>query len=101
METTISDVLKMSPPLALGAVLMVLGALLKRSPVPDWMTPLILSAIGAVSFPFLIPASQVGFECPNPQALLAVYGALIGLAPTGLHQAFRQYSKKEDEKTNP
>lgn len=93
----INDVMKMSPPVALGAVLFVLGAILKRSPLPDWVVPVLLSAIGGASFPFLIPASQVGFECPYPQALLAVYGALIGLAPTGLHQAFKQFSKGKDE----
>lgn len=101
METTFSDVLKMSPPLAMGAVLFVLGAILKRSPLPDWTVPLVLSAIGGVAFPFLIPASQVGFECPHPEALLAVYGALIGLAPTGLHQAFKQFGKDKPDKPMP
>lgn len=98
----LNDVMKMSPPVALGAVLFVIGSVLNKSPIPSWWIPIILSACGGIAFPFLIPASQVGFECPYPEALLVVYGMLIGLAPTGLHQAFKQFKKdKPDEPAKP
>lgn len=94
-ELTIIDVMKLSPPLALGALLLAVGTLLKKSKLPDWLTPVILALIGAGIFPFVIPESKVGFECPYPKVLLGIYGALTGLAATGLHQIKRQFVKRD------
>ena len=49
--------------------------------IPNKYIPTILAIFGAVLNPFLL-----GWTAEN-----AIYGALMGLASTGMHQAFKQF----------
>ena len=89
MELT--DILQASPPLALAVALNVVGEALKRSPVPNWMLPLILPLLGALAYPFIAEAGKVNYEVARPDVLLGIYGFCIGAASVGLNQMFRQF----------
>lgn len=67
---------------------LVLGYILKTSfeKVPNKYIPTILAVVGAVLNPIV---SGVSVET-------IVYGALMGLASTGLHQAFTKFVEKPE-----
>ena len=65
---------------------LVVGYIIKTSFnfVPNKYIPTILAVLGAVLNPFVSGLSVESI----------VYGALMGLASTGLHQAFKQFIEK-------
>ncbi len=69
--------------LAVMVACLVIGYLLKHSLdfVPNKLIPLILAIVGLV-----LNLAISGFTLEN-----AIYGALMGLASTGLHQAFTRF----------
>lgn len=86
----IQELLKLSPPVILVLGLNFLGLGLKKSPMPNWTIPIILSLTGLVVYPHIAETGSVGFEVRNPDVLLAVYGFALGAASVGLNQVFRQ-----------
>jgi hypothetical protein len=90
------DFLSVSPPIALAAALNGLGLALKKSPVPNWLIPLLLPIIGAAVYPFLAEPGKVNFECNNPAMLHGIYGFIIGSASVGLNQMFRQFNGRRN-----
>lgn len=62
---------------------LVVGYLIKTSFsfIPNKYIPVVLAVLGAVLNPIAVGVSLDS----------VVYGALMGLASTGLHQAFKQY----------
>ena len=69
---------------------LVIGYIIKNASFMKWMPnddiPVALAVIGAVANLFV---SGFSFES-------AVYGAVMGLASTGMHQAFKKWIVKED-----
>lgn len=67
---------------------LVVGYLIKTSItiIPNKFIPVILAGLGAV-----LNAVVIGVTVDA-----IVYGAVIGLASTGLHQAFKQFIEKSD-----
>lgn len=69
---------------------LVIGYIIKNASFMKWMPnddiPVALAVIGAV---FNLLVSGMSFES-------AVYGAVMGLASTGMHQAFKKWIVKED-----
>lgn len=69
---------------------LVIGYIIKNASFMKWMPnddiPVVLAVIGAV---FNLLVSGMSFES-------AVYGAVMGLASTGMHQAFKKWIVKED-----
>lgn len=88
---TLTDILQLSPPLALALLLNLVGFGLKKSKLPDWTIPLILIGIGAGTFPFIAETAKVSYQCHNPSILMAIYGGCIGGLSVGLNQALRQF----------
>lgn len=68
---------------------LILGYLIKHATFLKWINnddiPVILSIFGAILNPFI---SGMSIES-------VIYGALMGLASTGLHQSFKKYIEKE------
>lgn len=96
----LTELLQASPPIALAIALNFLGLGLKKSPLADWLIPLLLPAIGAAVYPFIADAGKINFECKNPMALMAVYGFAIGAGSVGLHQALRQFTGRRNGSGN-
>lgn len=69
---------------------LVIGYIIKHASFLSWIKnndiPVILAAVGMVANLFV---SGFSFES-------AVYGAVMGLASTGLHQAFTQFVEKTE-----
>lgn len=67
---------------------LVVGYLIKTSFafIPNKYIPVILAVLGAVLNPIAVGVSLDSI----------VYGALMGLASTGLHQAFKQYIESSE-----
>lgn len=68
---------------------LIVGYILKRSiPVlPNRYIPSVLALVGAI----------LNSVVSGPSVDSVVYGALMGLASTGLHQAFTRFVEKADE----
>lgn len=68
---------------------LVIGYIIKNASFMKWMPnddiPVVLAVIGAL---FNLLVSGVSFES-------AVYGAVMGLASTGMHQAFKKWIVKD------
>lgn len=96
----IMEFIQASPPIALAVALNFLGLGLKKSPIADWLIPLLLPAVGAAVYPFIAEAGRINFECKNPMALMAVYGFAIGAGSVGLHQALRQFIGRKNGSGN-
>ena len=101
----IKQLLELSPPVLLALGLNFLGLGLKRSPIKNWTIPFLLIAAGAMVYPLIADVSKVSFQCQNPYALNAVFGAVIGGCSIGLNQAFRQilyrFGWRDDEWKDP
>ena len=94
-----SDILEYSPPVALAIALNLLGLALKKSPVANWLIPLLLPFIGMGVYPFI--SLPMHYQVPNPTVLMAVYGFCIGAGSVGLNQAIKQVigAKKNGDTT--
>lgn len=69
---------------------LVIGYIIKHATFFKWINnndiPVILAAVGAILNPVVCGLSVE----------TVVYGALMGLASTGLHQAFKQFIEKSE-----
>lgn len=83
----LDQLLNLTPPWILGAVLLMVGFFLKKSPVQNWLIPWLIGPLGAAVYPWIAVAGKEG---KNPFLLDTLYGAGIGLAVVGGHQAFKQ-----------
>lgn len=95
----LDSLLDLSPPIALLAALTVLGYALKKSPIQNWVIPLLLPAVGSVVYPFVAEIAEVSYTVRNPTVFNGIIGFLIGWASTGGNQAIRQFVWR-DKKTN-
>lgn len=96
MNLDLDQITQLSPPVALAAALWVLGSILKRSPVPDWLIPFFLPLAGAVAFPFIADVSEVNFNVKSPAAFQAVIGFCIGGAAVAMNEAGKQFLNRKD-----
>lgn len=87
----LTELLQASPPIALAIALNFLGLALKKSPLANWMIPLVLPIAGAVVYPFIAEPAKINFECKNPMLLMGVYGFAIGAGSVGINQMLRQF----------
>ncbi len=83
-----NELLDFSPPLALAAALNLLGIALKKSPIANWLIPLLLPVIGAGVYPLI--SQPLHYQCAHPIVLMAIYGFVIGSGSVGLNQIVRQ-----------
>lgn len=88
-----TEILDFSPPVGLGVGLLMLGFFLKRSPLADWLIPLLIMVTGAAIYPFIAEIGKVSATITNPNLYNAVIGAGIGGLVTGGHQAVKQFLK--------
>ena len=83
----LTEILKMSPPVAFVLVLNGIGMILSKA---TWCKgdyiPIIMLALGAGIWPFLADTGNVAFTARNPTLLNGVYGAALGLGAVGAHQ---------------
>lgn len=94
-------IMHMSPPVLLSLALNAVGIFLKKSPIPDWLIPFALIAIGAITYPLIADTGDVNPKVHNPVIYLAVIGSLIGGASVGANQALRQFLGRNDDKNPP
>lgn len=81
------------PAAALLALLFpAVGRAIKASPLPDWLIPYLMAAVGAGALLFL-PAAELGLG-DRSAAYRVILGVLAGLASVGLNQAWRQTGKR-------
>ncbi len=92
---------ELSPPLALAFALNVIGYLLKQSPIPNWLIPLILLTLGGAAYPFIAEAGKISYHVNNPMVFNVIIGLCIGGASTGLHQVFRQFMDRKNNGNEP
>lgn len=79
---------------AISIICFIFGLAWKLSPMPDKWIPLICGVIGGL---LGIPAMTLMQEFPAYDPITAVaVGIVSGLAATGVHQIYRQLTKKED-----
>lgn len=80
--------------LLLLGVLLFLGMLIKKSPLPNWSIPWILAGVGAVVYPFIAsptnmdPSFRHGAEC----WVLALYGFMLGIGSIVVHKLLRKFA---------
>lgn len=78
-----------------------IGLALKKSPLSDRWIPLILTIVGAASYPFI--TSEADANVRNPVVFNVIVGALIGGSAVGVNQMFRQLiggQKEQPDKQN-
>ncbi len=87
----INDILNLSPSAALGFMLYLLGAALKKSPIADWKIPFVLIVLGAMIYALIGDASKVDYSVHHPQVMNGVYGACIGGMTVAANQMVKQF----------
>lgn len=84
----IDQLLAVSPRIALVLVLCVIGFLMKRSPLPNWLIPWILLILGGAGYTVMADVKDEDYT-----AKLIFYnvvlGMLLGAASVGLHSTVR------------
>lgn len=91
-----NQIYQIGAPVALAAVLNLIGFAIKKSPIPNWAIPLIIMAIGGAAFPQIADYSKITYECKNPQILMALFGVGIGGVSVGLHQGLKQFIDRKE-----
>lgn len=103
MTELINDLVHMSPPVALAAALWVVGTIIKRSRIENWLIPFILPLLGALTYPFIADTSKVSYEVHSPMLVNALIGVTIGWMATAADQTIWQFisrTKNPDGKTS-
>lgn len=95
MNLDLSQITQLSPPMALAVALWFVGVGLKRSPMPDWLIPFVLPALGAIAFPLIADTSEVNFNVKSPAAFHAVIGFCIGGASVAMNEAGKQFLNRD------
>src|SRR3990167_7771555 len=88
---TIAQTANASPPLLIVSVLMILGKVLKSSPINNRYIPLILVVFGGVAWPLLQNPTHLSWEAGlNPVVLAVFQGIIYGFGAVGVHSSFRE-----------
>ena len=96
LSKQVAGLLSASPAVMLVLVLNFVGFAVKRIPkIPNWLIPILLPVVGAILFPFVGERTAAIQAAHFPGAQLALYGAGLGCAAVGLHQAMRQWLGRE------
>lgn len=77
-----------SPKAALAFALCFIGFFLKKSPLPNWVIPILLMVSGGVAYPFIAAAQNIDYT----SALITtnvIIGITLGGASVGLHQLLK------------
>lgn len=74
-------------------VLLVVGVMIKISPLPNRWIPWVLILIGVVLYPKLASPKAIHQELRNPQVVLAIYGFLLAVGSIVLHMLLRKIEK--------
>lgn len=77
--------------LLLLVVLMFLGMIIKKSPLPNYWIPWFIVAAGVVTYPFLASPQNVDPSYPNPTFVLHIYGGLLGGGAIVAHVLLRKF----------
>ena len=85
MNDALDFILDAKPPMLLAIGLTVLALGIKKSPLPDWLIPILMLVAGAVAYPFIAETGKVSFQVRSP----ALFNALIGLCIGGASQALQ------------
>lgn len=76
--------------LLLLVVLMFLGMIIKKSPLPNYWIPWFIVVAGVVTYPFLASPQNVDPSYPNPTFVLHIYGGLLGIGAIIAHVFLRK-----------
>lgn len=74
-------------------VLLVVGVMIKISPVPNRWIPWVLMGIGIGLYPQLAAPTAVHPDLRNPTVVLAIYGFLLAVGSIVLHMLLRKIEK--------
>lgn len=74
-------------------VLLVVGVMIKISPVPNPWIPWVLIGLGTVLYPQLASPTAVHHDLRNPTVVLAIYGFLLAVGSIVLHMLLRKLEK--------
>jgi hypothetical protein len=89
---------ELAPPLVLSFVLNGFGYFLKQTPYSkDWAIPFILMILGAIIYPFVAELDKMQFNVKSITVFNALIGAGIGALAVGLNQAFKQFTKRNEQ----
>ena len=84
----IEQLLSVTPHVGLVLCLNVIGYWLKRSPIKDWLIPLILIPLAAIAWPIIADVKDDDYTAQLVTRNVIV-GILLGAASIGLHQVVR------------
>ena len=87
----LSDIIDLSPPVALALMLNLVGMAMKRSPIADWVIPWVMMGLGSLVYGMVASTADIGYDVRYPQLLNFIHGACIGGASVGLHQTVKQF----------
>ncbi len=78
----------------------VIGMVLKKSPVQNWLIPWVLLIIGAVTYPFISDPGDAPYAMRSPLVHSMLIGAIIGWASVGGHQALSALRESVGQRTD-
>lgn len=78
--------------LLLALLLPSIGRVLKASPIPDWLIPVVMAAVGGAAL-LVLPATEIGLGDASP-SYRVMLGAVAGFASVGVNQSWKQASKR-------
>lgn len=89
--TSIWDQLVAAPAhLLVLLVLLLLGVMIKISPIPNRWIPLILMGTGSTLYPSIVSPGNVDYTLSNPWLVLAIYGWILSIGSIVLHMTLRK-----------
>ena len=71
-------------------VLLLIGVMIKISPIPNRWIPPILMAIGTTLYPSIASPGNVDYTLSNPWLVLAIYGWILSIGSILLHMTLRK-----------
>ena len=90
-----SQFYELKPPIVLWLVLHFVAFSLKRIPTfPDWLIPITLMTMGAVTYPLVTDPGQVSFAVRCPLCAQVFTGAMAGGIAVATHTQFKQLVKR-------
>lgn len=101
LTSSINELLELSPPVMLALLLNIVGALLKKSPVPNWIIPWCLIVMGGVLFPFVAEQQTVVYNSYNPTVYTVIIGCCIGGASVALYEGVSGFLDSRKPKVGP
>lgn len=79
--------------LLLLIVLLMVGMMMKKSPLPNWLIPWVLVLSGVFLYPMIASPMNMApsFREGSERQVLSLYGALIGAGSVGCHRLLRRF----------